>query len=421
MSENQIRIEDLTPHVLQRSLVLEEARLLYVPTPKAACTSMMWALADLAGLTADHFLQSPSFEPTAELTIHDMDRWPDEHRLDRLAAERQTRALNENGWLRFTLVRDPVRRLWSAWQSKVLVREPSFIRRYANRSWFPTEPPEPGQIVARYRAFLAAVDAGIVPGDPPTLDDVADNPHWRPQSALLGGSGMRLFRIGRLENLGDMLAALEKHLANRGLLGLHLRSAKAFSIPYHPALLGSAGRSTVARLYAADLDQFGYRVPAAEEVQSDLGAWAELAAQMIPAVEVAIEHNLRFDALQGLTTHQTAELSRTAASLARLRNERNALRRELNDRSQRIERLQNRITELNEAAAEARRAAERAVRGVEEQLAIARAGCRLADSRALDASLQAAEAERTLDGITSTLWWRLGAPFRSRRNRGERQ
>ena len=42
-------------HVLRRTVVLPEHRVLFLPVPKAGCTTILHILADLAGLSADAF------------------------------------------------------------------------------------------------------------------------------------------------------------------------------------------------------------------------------------------------------------------------------------------------------------------------------------------------------------------------------
>ena len=45
-------------HVLERTVVLPEQRVLFVPVPKAGCTTVLWRLAALAGLPLDAFERS---------------------------------------------------------------------------------------------------------------------------------------------------------------------------------------------------------------------------------------------------------------------------------------------------------------------------------------------------------------------------
>ena len=95
----------------------------------------------------------------AALTVHDMNLWPDEHRLSRYDESERARLLAEDGWLRFSLVRDPAPRLWSGWQSKLLLREPRFVEDFGDAPWFPRVPWLAGDIVDDFRAFVTALAA----------------------------------------------------------------------------------------------------------------------------------------------------------------------------------------------------------------------------------------------------------------------
>jgi len=59
-------------HVDQRTVVLPELRVLFLPVPKAGCTTLLWLLADLAGLPLERFAKSTLPEVSPALTVHDM-------------------------------------------------------------------------------------------------------------------------------------------------------------------------------------------------------------------------------------------------------------------------------------------------------------------------------------------------------------
>ena len=127
-------------HVLERTVVLPEHKVLYLPVPKAGCTTVLWVLAELAGVAPETFERSALPEVSAALTVHDTALWPPELRLSSYEGEERERLLGEDGWLRFSLVRDPATRLWSAWQSKLLLREPRFVDAFGEAAWFPRVP-----------------------------------------------------------------------------------------------------------------------------------------------------------------------------------------------------------------------------------------------------------------------------------------
>src|SRR5215218_10229204 len=68
-----------TRHVLHRTVVLPELRALFVPVPKAGCTTVLWRLAALAGIEPETFQRSTLPEVSAALTVHDTSLWPPEN------------------------------------------------------------------------------------------------------------------------------------------------------------------------------------------------------------------------------------------------------------------------------------------------------------------------------------------------------
>jgi hypothetical protein len=263
-------------HVLQRTVVLPRQRVLFVPVPKAGCTTVLWRLAALAGLDASTFADSAMPEPTTALTVHDMSRWPPEHRLATYPPAERDRLLEQDGWLRFTLVRDPATRLWSAWQSKLLLREPRFADAFGAAPWFPRIPHEPADLVEDFRRFVRAVVRGE-----------AEDVHWAVQHDLI--DGLPLTHVGRVEQLGATLALLPDHAGaavrheNRSLLRL----------PPHayddPARLRAH--------YAADHDAYGYATAAPE---GDAAAWEAETAALLPHLRATIDQHARLARLHAV-------------------------------------------------------------------------------------------------------------------------
>ncbi len=105
---------------------------------------MLWVLAELAGIPREAFDESTKPEVSAAMAVHDEQVWFRHGRLLRSLdqAARQA-ALTDAGWFRFSVVRDPARRLWSAWQSKLLLREPVYYGFHHERAWYPQRPEDP--------------------------------------------------------------------------------------------------------------------------------------------------------------------------------------------------------------------------------------------------------------------------------------
>src|SRR5579875_3086593 len=201
--DDDFGVAGLRDHVVRRTIVLPEHKVLFMPTPKAACTSILWQLARLGGQPLERFEESGLSEVSAALTVHDMSRWEPRFRFAKLPEAERAEALADDSWFRFTVVRNPATRVWSAWQSKLLLREPRFLQEWGDRPWFPRVPRRPADVVEDFRKFAAALAD-------PEIEDV----HWTLQASLLGD--LPFTHIGRTEALPATLDALTAHLESLG-------------------------------------------------------------------------------------------------------------------------------------------------------------------------------------------------------------
>jgi Sulfotransferase family len=263
-------------HVQNRTVVLPDLRVLFLPMPKAGCTTVLWLLADIAGVPLETFQRSTLPEVSPGLTVHDMSLWRDENRLSHYEDAGRARVLEEDGWFRFTLVRHPGPRLWSAWYSKILLREPRFVDRFGDEPWFPRIPERSADLIEDFRRFVAALGSGDV-------EDV----HWSVQSDLV--AQLPLGHVGRVERLDETLGLLRAHIGDerwREGSGHENRSA----LPMPAAFDDEAGRILRER-YAADFEEFGY--DPLELGGQPLAEWEELVAPMVPLLADAIDRNVR--------------------------------------------------------------------------------------------------------------------------------
>jgi Sulfotransferase family len=282
-------VTGLPPHVQSSALVLDNVKLVYVPVPKAGSTAMLWALLELVELEPEDFLMSTKLEVTRSLTVHDLTIW----RKDQLAHARSRRALFESDdWLTFTLIREPVRRLWSAWVSKVLVRDPRFVAAYGDESWFPEPPESADDVVRSFRFFVEVL-----------VDRPAEwhDPHWSSQADLVGIGELHYDVVARVEQLPGDLDPVAAHLRERGRGALRLRRENASLVAFVPEILDRETWERCAAYTASDRRVFGYEAIALAE--GDPGEdWVAQVEASLPAIRAVIERNERIGDMKRLVT-----------------------------------------------------------------------------------------------------------------------
>ncbi len=245
----------------------------------------------MAGLDAEQFARSPLPEVSPALTVHDMNVWGAGRRLGDFEGAERDRILTEDGWLRFSLVRHPGTRLWSAWQSKLLLREPRFVEALGDAPWFPRVPHDPAQVVEDFRRFVAALPAGS-----------AEDVHWAVQRHLT--AQLPLDHVGRVERLADTLAVLRAHVGEQVWPGGPGRANRSpLALPAHA--YDEAALAIMHERHAADLDGFGYDrlEPAAADPE-----WDERIAPLLPLLRDTIAEHTRIGQLQRLAVQRGRRL-----------------------------------------------------------------------------------------------------------------
>ena len=150
------------------SFVSDKHRIIYVETPKAACTALKWILATIEGHQVHLVHCKP--ETRLEMCIHHRKVHPlpclndfDDHRVREML----------NSYRTFCVVRNPYSRLVSAWANKIRLREPGYedvckdVAAHAG---------SPGAEIT-FTDFAKWV---VETNDPATC-----NAHWRSQKQLL--------------------------------------------------------------------------------------------------------------------------------------------------------------------------------------------------------------------------------------------
>jgi hypothetical protein len=323
-----------TSHVLQRAIVVERVRVMFTPVPKAGCTSVLWSLAELARLQEKHFAESAGREVTRALAIHDLGRWPDPFRFGERSAEEREEILKSEKWLRFTVVRHPFRRLWSAWQSKILLAEPQFIARYSEEPWWPGPARSASDVLKAFRQFMDALRA-----DP---ELVRADVHWAPQVAVVEHPSITYSHIGQVEEMSATLDAVREHLRSfKAAEFTEPARANVSSMPYANELFTEEDVRFLSEMYADDMNDFGYEPPPGDSLGGTPPAsWMAVADAVTPALEELRLRHERVADLQLLLKGREQK----AREAERSRKREKVLRREEHRRNQRLQKRLRKTT-----------------------------------------------------------------------------
>lgn len=265
MNRNVTIVNDhaLADHLKWNSYLSERKKLLYVATPKVACTSIKWWFAALEGVSREILSSRESNESDPDLVVHDgfAKVAPS---VTGLSVESLQDALSSDEFFRFAVVRNPYKRIFSAWQSKLLLREPLQAPLYRDKEFYSLPIDSYVDIRRSFEAFLLH----LMEFEVPQFWDV----HWTPQASLLRPDLISYTAIGKIENVGGLEAALLKHLGTGFVSPFLIRRANESLIPYDPGLISEKSVALIQELYEADFSLFDYPVappPASEAFSED--------------------------------------------------------------------------------------------------------------------------------------------------------
>ncbi len=272
-------------HATLRTIVLPGRKLLFTPVLKSGCTSTLWLMADLIGYRPERFQKAGGPAISPHMTVHNTWTWGDRHRWSKLSASEQYDISYADDWMRFSIVRDPAPRLFSAWQSKLLMQEPGFVDRFGDAEWFPWKLRSGDEVVEQFRAFVRS------------LADVEKrrvDAHWAPQVNLLAAAPP-MTHIGRVERMGETLELLAQHL-EMTVDELVLPRENSSLISYDPGVYDEETAGLVNEVYADDYEAYGY-----QQVTAPSGGpspeWLERSTSLLPAVQMVVDRHRRIDVL----------------------------------------------------------------------------------------------------------------------------
>ena len=311
-----MRRDELPPHKTA-TYVLPRYKTVYVSVPKAACTSLKWLIAELQGEDPERFHQSLSREVGRAMTIHRRGLWRHTPMLHELSDEELVAISPDDGWFVFAVVRHPSARLWSAWQSKFLLREPRWVDEFADAPWLPRIPRSSEDVAEDFRRFVESIASE--PSQP-----VMRNRHFMTQTELVAPATTPYTNVFDTGEIPRLLEELGAHLREHGWQEpLTLKQSNETPLTPLATLFTAAVTQGIRNVYGADFDGFGYArvVPPKTEV-------GDYPHALLVAVERIAERNERLGDL-AVRAQSLADANRTLRTQDRkLRSERKTLRGE---------------------------------------------------------------------------------------------
>jgi Sulfotransferase family len=231
--------------------VLREHKIVYISTTKVACTSLRWMIADLAGEDLEWFYRAAGDHQTRLMTIHARrDAWQHAPQIKNVPPEQRAEISRDNGWLIFAVVRDPWTRLFSAWQSKMLVRHASYVANYADEPWFPRVPRSAQDVLTDWRSFVRMTPWRTNP-------QLRRDPHFKAQVASVHPEIVNYSRVYSLSEMRELQNDLHAHLARLGRdQELYLPRANESPLRMTPECLDPETVAIINDAYRADFEAF---------------------------------------------------------------------------------------------------------------------------------------------------------------------
>lgn len=224
-------------------------RILYVATPKVACTSIKWWFADLVDIRNSIERSFGSRESDPELIIHDLfARVAPEFTGANIAGLED--AIDSSDYFKFCVVRNPYTRVFSAWQSKWLVRESLQSGKFNNKAFDFDVIESFDDIISMFELFLRQVANVTSSG----YFDV----HVAQQSSLLEPKLINYSVVARIEDYSLLNKSLASHIGPTFHSPFSGKHSNVSLLPYSSAWISNAAANLIREIYARDFELFGY-------------------------------------------------------------------------------------------------------------------------------------------------------------------
>lgn len=182
------------------------------------------------------------------------------------------RVILDDSFFRFTTVRHPIHRCWSAWVDKVVRRNGDFVARFGAETWFVDTVETPDELVDAFVAFVEALDrsAGLLGADR----------HWAPQHLVLQWGAFPYDFVGKTEEFHRVIERWEEATGlTIAPVAQRIGRRNGTQLPLPGSRIPEAAWRTLTRLYAIDFDAFGYDSTQAESMEEP--TWTAAAADLL--------------------------------------------------------------------------------------------------------------------------------------------
>ncbi|MEO8732128.1 MAG: glycosyltransferase [Rhodoferax sp.] len=333
-------ISELLAYLSWNSFRSERRKLFYVATPKVACTSLKWWFASLEGHSQALHSFTESAESDPDMVIHDCFHKvaPD---ITHLSANLLEESLTSDLYFRFAVVRNPYKRIFSAWQSKLLLRESIQSVRYSQYGFFHCKLENLGDIASAFESFLEH----LAESETPSYWDV----HWTPQASLLRPDLINYSKIVQIENTKELSQALADHLGAYIPNPFLSRRSNESLIPYLPELVTKRSSDLIRLLYAEDFDTFGYLKDAPEVKENFSSDQLDIA---IKAIELIRGRHQRLGERNSKVRHLSLGVTERDGRIAQLGEAATERDGRINHLGEAIAERDGRLVQLGEAVIE---------------------------------------------------------------------
>ncbi|MDP5238451.1 glycoside hydrolase family 99-like domain-containing protein [Uliginosibacterium sp. 31-16] len=223
-------------------------RFFYVATPKVACTTLKWWVAAMEGYAEELRNVTDSAESDRDLVVHESHRVAPN--VTGLKLTDLSEALASDAYFRFAVVRNPYKRIFSAWQSKLMLQEPLQSAPYVQEEFFNHPVRTISDVAMAFECFLEH----LAENEAPSFWDH----HWTPQAKLLRPDLINYSCVAKIEERETLTQALVEWLGFYIPSPFQGRRANESLIPYVSDFITVRSAELIRTLYAHDFDVFGY-------------------------------------------------------------------------------------------------------------------------------------------------------------------